>query len=80
MMGFKYPIGKHVENGMMVQTLQDGILKLNYLLPDELFKQMKTCASWGGKRSHATLKCCWKGRCYCQFMLRLQEGRDIDKP
>jgi len=41
-MGFKYPIIKHVKKGMMVQMLQDGILKLNHLLLDELFKQKKT--------------------------------------
>jgi hypothetical protein len=46
-MGFKYPIGKHFEKGMMVHTPQDGILKLNHLLFDELFKRKKTCTSWG---------------------------------
>jgi hypothetical protein len=43
-MGFKYLIKKHVKKGMMVQTLQDGILKLNHLLFDELFKGKKTRA------------------------------------
>jgi hypothetical protein len=44
-MSFKYPIETHVKNGMMVQTFQDGILKLNHLLPNELFKQKKTQAN-----------------------------------
>jgi hypothetical protein len=38
-MGFKYPIIEYVEKGMMVQTLQDGILKSNHLLSNELFKR-----------------------------------------
>ncbi len=42
MMGFRYPIEEHVEKGMMVQTIWDEILKLNHLLPNELFKQKKT--------------------------------------
>jgi hypothetical protein len=37
-MGFRYPIREHVGKGMMVQMLQDEILKLNHLLSDELFK------------------------------------------
>jgi hypothetical protein len=37
-MGFKYPIGEYAKKGMMVQKLQDGILKSNHLLLDELFK------------------------------------------
>jgi hypothetical protein len=37
-MGFKHPIEKHVGKGMMVYMLQDGILKSNHLLLDELFK------------------------------------------
>jgi hypothetical protein len=45
MMGFKYPIGEHVGKGMMVQMLQDGILKSNHLLPNELFKRKKVCAN-----------------------------------
>jgi hypothetical protein len=43
MMGFKCSIGEHVGKGMMVETFQDGILKLNHLLLDELFKWKKTC-------------------------------------
>jgi len=31
-----------VEQGMMVQTFQNGILKSNHLLPVELFKKKKT--------------------------------------
>jgi hypothetical protein len=46
-MGLKYPIEKHAKKGMMVQTLQDGILKLKHLLPNELFKWKKTRMSWG---------------------------------
>jgi len=45
MMGFIYPTKKHVEKGMMVQTVQDKILKLNHLLLNELFKQNKTCVN-----------------------------------
>jgi len=40
-MGFKYPIGEHARKNMMVQTFQDEILKLNHMLPNELFKQKK---------------------------------------
>jgi len=46
-MGFKYLVGEHIEEGMMVQTLQDGILMSNHLLLNELFKRKKTCANWG---------------------------------
>jgi hypothetical protein len=38
-MGLKYFVKKYVGNGMMVQMLQDGILKLNHLLPNEMFKR-----------------------------------------
>jgi hypothetical protein len=37
-MGLRYLVGEHVGKGMMVQMFQDGILKLNHLLPDELIK------------------------------------------
>jgi hypothetical protein len=37
-MGFKYLVEKYVEKGMMLQKLQDVILKLKHLLPNELFK------------------------------------------
>jgi hypothetical protein len=46
MMGLRYPIGEHAKKGMMVQTLQDGILKLNHLLSNELFKWRKACTGW----------------------------------
>jgi hypothetical protein len=42
MMGFKYLIRKHAKKGMMVQTLQNGNLKMNHLLSDELFKRRET--------------------------------------
>jgi hypothetical protein len=38
MMGLKCLIEEHARKGMMVQMLRDGILKLNHLLFDELFK------------------------------------------
>jgi hypothetical protein len=47
MMGFKYPIEKHVKKGMMMQIISDKILKLNHLLLDELFKKKKTCSCLG---------------------------------
>jgi len=37
-MCFKYLVEKHAKKDMMVQMFQDGILKLNHLLPNELFK------------------------------------------
>ncbi len=49
------------ERGMMVEALPNGILKSNHLLFGELFKQKKTCANWGNKSSHATLKCSCNG-------------------
>jgi hypothetical protein len=70
-MGFKYPIGKHVGKDMMAQTFWDGILKLNYLLPDEMFKWKKAC-ELGAVRDHILpLSVVEKGRCYCWFALRL---------
>jgi hypothetical protein len=45
MMGLKYHVEKHFKKGMTVQTLQDGILKLNHLLSNELFKWKKTCTN-----------------------------------
>jgi hypothetical protein len=47
MMGFKYLVEKHVGNNMMVQMLQDGILKLNHLLFNELFKRRKIYMNGG---------------------------------
>jgi hypothetical protein len=40
-MCFKYLVEKYEKKNMMVQMLQDGILKLNHLLPNELFKWKK---------------------------------------
>jgi hypothetical protein len=40
--GLNCPIEQHVKKGMMVKTFQNGILKLNHFLPDELFKWKKT--------------------------------------
>jgi hypothetical protein len=42
-MSLKCFVGEHVGKGMMEYMLQDRILKLNYLLLDELFKWKKTC-------------------------------------
>jgi hypothetical protein len=58
-MGFRCPVEKHAEKGLMVQMFQNGILKLNHLLLDELFKW-----AGGGKGSHVVLKCCWKGNVF----------------
>ncbi len=55
-MSFIYPIEKHVEKSMMVQMLQDGILKSNHLLHDELFKKRKTHTSWGWSK----IICCFE--------------------
>jgi hypothetical protein len=41
-MGLKYPIEKHVKKGVMVQMLQNGILKMNHLLLNELFRRKET--------------------------------------
>jgi hypothetical protein len=42
MICFKYLVRKHVGESMMMQTLRDGVFKLNHLLFDELFKRRKT--------------------------------------
>jgi hypothetical protein len=42
-----YPIEKHVKEGMMVQMYQNGILKSNHLLLNELFKRKKAHVCWG---------------------------------
>jgi len=34
----------------------------------------------GGRRSHAALKCCWKGKVLLSTLLRLQEENDVDQP
>jgi hypothetical protein len=46
-MGLRYFVGKHVKKGMMVQILQNGTIKSNYLLLDEMFKKKKTHVCWG---------------------------------
>ncbi len=78
-MSLRYPIENHVGKGMIVQMLQDGTLKLNHLLPDELFKRKKTCTNWGQQKIACHLEVLLKkeGVC-CPFMLRLQEERDVD--
>jgi hypothetical protein len=38
---FRYFIREHVKKDMMAQTIQDGILKSNHLLPNELFNLRK---------------------------------------
>jgi hypothetical protein len=53
---------KHVKKGMMVQTFRNGILKMNHLLFNELFKRRDTTCSGGSRRSHVALRCCWKGK------------------
>jgi hypothetical protein len=40
-MGLRYLVVEHAGKGMMVQTFQDGILKLNHLLLDEFSKGRK---------------------------------------
>jgi hypothetical protein len=45
MTGLIYPIEKHVGKGMMVEMLQNGILKLNHFLSEKLLKWKKACMS-----------------------------------
>jgi hypothetical protein len=42
--------------------LQNGILKINHLLSNELFKRKEISLCWGDKRSHDVLGYCskWK--------------------
>jgi hypothetical protein len=42
MMGHKYHVREHVGKVMMMEALQDRILKSNHLLFDELLKWKKT--------------------------------------
>jgi hypothetical protein len=49
-MGFIYLVKEHSGKGMMMQMLRDGILKLNHLLPNGLFKGKKTCMYWGQEK------------------------------
>ncbi len=37
-MGLKCRVREHAKKGMMMQMFQDGILKLNHVLLNELFK------------------------------------------
>jgi hypothetical protein len=46
-MGLNYFVKEHVRKGMMVQMFQNGILKMNHLLSDELFKREDTYSCWG---------------------------------
>jgi hypothetical protein len=46
-MGLRHPIKERVKKGMMVKMLQDEILKLNHLLPNELLKWKMTRMGWG---------------------------------
>jgi hypothetical protein len=53
----RYLIGEHVEKDMMMYMFQNGIMKLNDLLFDELFKEGKhTHVTYN--RSHVILRCC----------------------
>ncbi len=79
-MNFKYFIREHVGKGMTMQTLQGGILKLNHLLSDELFKWKRHAQIEGGRKSHHLEVLLEKEMCCCQVVLRLQEGRDVDQP
>jgi len=54
---FKYPVKKHVRKDMMVQTFLNAIC-----CPMSCSKGGRHVCTWNGKRSHATLKCCWKGK------------------
>jgi hypothetical protein len=57
MMSFKYFVEEYVRKGIMVQMLQDEIVKSNHLLFNELLKRGKHAHAMGDKRSHATLRC-----------------------
>ncbi len=46
-MGFKYFVKEHVREGIVVQTIRNGILKVNHLLFDEVFKREETHLCWG---------------------------------
>ncbi len=56
-MSFKYFVEEYVRKGIMVQMLQDEIVKSNHLLFNELLKRGKHAHAMGDKRSHATLRC-----------------------
>jgi hypothetical protein len=59
-MGFKYPIEKHVRKGMMVRTFLDGSWSWTICYPMNYSNGRRHAQVWGSKRSHVTLRCCWK--------------------
>jgi len=59
-MGFKYPIEEHVTESMMVQVLKNGILNRTICCSMNCSKKEKHALARGGRRSHATLRCCWQ--------------------
>jgi hypothetical protein len=73
-MGLRYLVGEQAGKGMMVQILQDGILKSNHLYLISCSKGGKHIRVRGSKRLQFVLRHC------CQLVLRLQEGWDIDQP
>jgi hypothetical protein len=73
--GFKYLVEKHATKGMMVQTFQDGILKSNHLLSDELFKGKKTCVCWGWRKLQVALRCCGKGKVLLSTHIKASRGK-----
>jgi hypothetical protein len=78
MVDFIYPFKEQrVGNSMMLQMFQYKILKSNHLLFDELFKQKKHIWVENDRKSHATLKCPKKWKCYCRLMLRLQNNKRL---
>jgi len=54
-MGFRYLIEKHVSKGMMVQMFQNGILKSNHLLPNELFQKKTHTQVGSGRRTNVEM-------------------------
>jgi hypothetical protein len=72
-MGFKYPVRKHVEKGMMVQTLQDVIMKVEPFVAWWVVQTKENMHELEAIRDHMSP---WgvarKRKCYCQLVLRLQ--------
>jgi len=70
-MGFKYHVEKHVGKNMMVEMLQDGILKLNHFVVRWVIQMEENMHELGIIKGCMLL---WnvveKGRCYCQLELR----------
>jgi hypothetical protein len=77
-MGFQYPIGKHVKKGMIVRALQNGILKLNHLLSNELFKWRKT-HMFGLVEDHMSFSGVAREEMCCHLVIKFQEGKDVDQ-